>query len=91
MKSVMPDTTDLEISPMDINEQRHPIIWLAPWCDGCDKYDCSNDGGRTWCKDNVYETCVECGREPVKYVVAPDSSSPARRWDDKLKMYVYPD
>ena len=57
---------------MDINEQRHSIIWLAPWCDGCNKYDYSIDGGRTWCKDNVYEPCEECGREPVKYVVAPD-------------------
>ena len=52
----------------DRDEQQHPVIWLQPWCDYCARVDRS-DTGRTWCVDNVYDRC-ECGRYPVKYVLA---------------------
>jgi hypothetical protein len=48
----------------------YDVIWLQPWCDDCAKNSYGPDGGRTWCQDNVYGTCEECGREPVKYVLA---------------------
>lgn len=49
-------------------EEYHPVIWLQPWCDHCDSH-CNGHMGRMWCQDNVFETCEECGREPVKYVL----------------------
>lgn len=58
-------------APVVTPEQRHETIWLAPWCDGCEK-QCYSDEGRTWCQENVYEPCEECGRMPVKYMIAPD-------------------
>lgn len=45
-------------------------IWLQPWCDGCERH-CHDEYGRTWCQDNVYDDCEECGRKAVRYVVAP--------------------
>jgi len=47
----------------------HPVIWLQPWCDDCEKSHYRGEG-RMWCEDSVFETCEECGREPVKYVLA---------------------
>lgn len=42
-------------------------IWLAPECEGCAYSE------RTWCQDQgVYYPCEECGREPTKYLLAPD-------------------
>jgi hypothetical protein len=49
--------------------EEHKEIWLQPWCANCESTDFS-DTGRTWCHDDVYETC-ECGQEPVRYVFAP--------------------
>lgn len=59
-------------------DQIHEVIWLEPWCDGCNY----GSDGRTWCKDNVYDPCEECGREPVKYVLAVpagQSDAPAEK------------
>jgi len=39
----------------------HVEIWLEPSCNQCDRE-------RTWCQDNVYEKCEECGREPTRYL-----------------------
>ena len=44
------------------------VIWLQPWCLGCKQW--ADD--RTWCQDDVWTACDECGRPPVKYVLAPD-------------------
>lgn len=47
----------------------HEIIWLQPWCDGCQAH--SNSGeGRLWCQDDVWGPCEECGNKPVKFVRA---------------------
>jgi hypothetical protein len=46
----------------------HQTIWLQPWCKGCQK-NCYSDG-RQWCEDEVWGECEECGRKPVKYVLA---------------------
>lgn len=56
------------------DEQNHSVIWLQPWCDGCQKYQ-YRDEGRTWCESDIYEPCEECGRQAVKYVLAPDQPS----------------
>lgn len=47
------------------------VIWLAPYCAECARHDHS-DTGRTWCEDDVYEPCEECGRGPVKYAICAD-------------------
>lgn len=52
-------------------EQDHTTIWLAPWCDGCERNSMHSEG-RTWCQNNVYAPCDECGKLPVKYQFAPD-------------------
>lgn len=53
-----------------MKEQHHKIIWLQPWCDGCERHANSIDNGRTWCQDDVYGPCEECKAEPVKYIAA---------------------
>lgn len=50
----------------------HQTIWLKPWCDECKKNHYRHDEGQTWCQDNVYDPCEECGAMPVKYVMASD-------------------
>lgn len=51
-------------------------IWLKPACKEC--IDCINDTdyGRTWCQDNIYEPCPDCGRLPTKYTIVSDSWKP---------------
>ena len=49
--------------------EEHQEIWLQPYCADCERND-DSDTGRTWCQDQVYETCAGCGREPVRYVLA---------------------
>ena len=44
------------------------VIWLQPWCEGCKTWA----DERTWCQDDAWGACDECGRLPVKYVIAPD-------------------
>ena len=56
---------------IDESERRHAAIWLAPWCNECERH-CYSDG-RTWCQEDVYEPCGECGRKSVKYVLAEES------------------
>jgi hypothetical protein len=53
-------------------EHRLPIIWLQPWCDKCER----SAEDRTWCRDDVYLQCDECGAMPVKYVLASDQPQP---------------
>lgn len=55
-----------------MSEQEHQIIWLQPWCDGCQKHADSIDNGRTWCVDEAWGPCEDCGAMPVKYVMAAD-------------------
>lgn len=52
-------------------EQQHVEIWLQPWCDGCERYSYECGESREWCQDNVFDPCSECGRKPVRYVIAP--------------------
>lgn len=49
-------------------------IWLSPWCDGCDRdRGRLSDEGRLWCEDkSMFDACDECGRKPVRYVLAPE-------------------
>lgn len=44
----------------------HERIWLEPGCDG----NSMAGEGRTWCQDNVYEACPECGARATEYVRA---------------------
>lgn len=44
----------------------HERIWLEPGCDG----NSMAGEGRTWCQDNVYEACPECGAGATEYVRA---------------------
>jgi hypothetical protein len=61
---------------MSDKEQQHDVIWLSP---------CAHDfeSGRTWCKDNIYSPCEECGRLPVKYVIADEIDRLLRICKDK--------
>jgi hypothetical protein len=45
------------------------IIWLQPWCKDCAKYAYAGD--RSWGQDDAWGKCEECGRPPVKYIIAP--------------------
>lgn len=42
-------------------DEDYEFIWLKPSCDKCYYSD------RTWCQENVYEPCEECGRKASKY------------------------
>jgi hypothetical protein len=48
----------------------HDVIWLQPWCAGCEMH-ASYGEGRQWCRDDVFEPCEECGQKSVKYVREP--------------------
>lgn len=50
--------------------QEYETIYLQPWCDGCNR----SGEDRTWCRDNVWEDCEECGKKPVRYVLATVST-----------------
>jgi hypothetical protein len=54
----------------------HKVIWLQPWCDGCEKH-CNSGEGRLWCQDDVWGQCDECDRKPVKYIIAAAPASTA--------------
>lgn len=62
----MSDAPSPQCQPM-AEEQRHDVIWLQAWCDGCDK-NCWGSDGRQWCADDAWGGCEECERKPVKYV-----------------------
>jgi hypothetical protein len=42
------------------------VIWLEPGC--------VDEAGedRHWCQDDAWGACEECGRKPVKYVIASE-------------------
>ncbi len=51
--------------------QQHAVIWLQPWCDGCEKH--SSGEGRQWCQDDAWGQCEECDQKSERYVLAhPD-------------------
>jgi hypothetical protein len=50
----------------------HKEIWLQPWCDECDR----TQFDRMWCQNNVWDKCDDCGREPVKFVLAESGDDP---------------
>lgn len=47
------------------------VIWLQPWCDGCEKHAYPGEG-RLWCTNDEWGECPadECQQKPVKYVRA---------------------
>jgi hypothetical protein len=47
----------------------HEVIWLQPWCDGCESANTSD--GRLWCPHDVWGQCEECEQKPVRYELAP--------------------
>jgi hypothetical protein len=49
-----------------------PVIWLAPECEV--GYCCPE---RLWCED-PQECCEECGRQWIKYVMAPEAEQLSR-------------
>jgi hypothetical protein len=46
------------------DDGEHAEIWLEP---KCAENDCN---GRLWCYDDIFESCGECGDDPVRYVRA---------------------
>jgi len=46
----------------------YKTIWLEPWCLDCER---SRDD-LTWCEDDVWGKCAQCGQPPIKYVLADD-------------------
>lgn len=59
----------------------YPFIWIEPHCNECSLGRA--DEGPTWCRDNVYEPCEECGQQPIKYTLAPDQLRPEPRTEDE--------
>ena len=53
----------------------HERIWLEPGCDG----NSFAGEGRTWCQDNVYDPCPDCGAEATEYVRADLSAAELTR------------
>lgn len=47
-----------DMTPVD----SHDVIYLQPWCKDCKQHE-----DRTWCQDDVWGACEECGLPPVKY------------------------
>ena len=45
-------------------------IWLQPWCVNCDNHI---GEGRQWREDDVWGKCEDCGKMPVKYVLADEA------------------
>ena len=46
----------------------HKEIWLEPRCDKSGAW-CRRAEDRLWCEDE-FDPCEECGKAPVKYVLA---------------------
>jgi hypothetical protein len=40
------------------------VIWLSPVCEHCVK-----DAEVTWCQDNIYDPCEDCGKKSTRYVI----------------------
>ena len=55
---------------LPLSSDDHQVIWLEPFCHKCNAYP------RTWCQDNIYEPCEECGRQPTKYIIASEQLTP---------------
>lgn len=49
-----------------LRSDEHDVIWLQPWCDGCEKH-CGYEG-RNWCQDDVWGKCDECGNKSVRFI-----------------------
>jgi predicted nucleic acid-binding Zn ribbon protein len=47
----------------------HPVIYLQPWCDECERCQ-ERYEGRMWCQDDAWGECPDCDRKAVKYVLA---------------------
>jgi hypothetical protein len=46
----------------------HPrVIWLQPWCAECQERVYSD--GRMWCENDEWNSCEECGRKAIRYVM----------------------
>lgn len=41
-------------------------IWLEPRCDKC--ISIATDE-RSWCEDNAFEECHDCGKRGIRYVI----------------------
>lgn len=39
-------------------------IWLSPHCQ-----QCAHFAETTWCQDNIYDACEECGKKPIRYAL----------------------
>lgn len=65
------------------DEQVHDVIYLQPWCDGCQK-DAWGSDGRQWCEDDPWGQCEECDRKAVKYTRTPPASESPVRIDQTL-------
>ena len=68
------------------NPYEHPkTLWLSPACDGCGDEACTNfEEGRTWCQENIFDPCEECGREAEQYVLSTQAEALA----DALEFYT---
>ena len=56
------------MTPADVGADRkdgtpdHERIWLEPKCTQ------ESPDGRSWCKDDVWGECDECGTKPTEYI-----------------------
>jgi hypothetical protein len=51
--------------------QEHPVIYLQPWCDKCERAS-GNGDGRMWFQNDAWGKCDDCDRKFVKYILAPE-------------------
>ena len=57
----------------------HKVIWLQPWCAGCEMNRTIHSyEGRQWCEDDVWEKCDGCGAKSVRYEIAKPKRRKAR-------------
>ena len=58
------------LAGMGRDEVSQPLpreIWLEPRCDKCINLDGADE--RSWCEDNAFEPCPECGKGGIRYVI----------------------
>jgi hypothetical protein len=58
------------------------VIWLQPWCEGCDTHAYRGEG-RQWCEDDAWGQCDECDQKSVKYVLAPIDPTSSTHGSDR--------
>lgn len=52
----------------------HAEIWLEPRCTKSGAW-CQRAEDRLWCEHDTLDACEDCGRAPVKYILADEAEA----------------